>query len=142
MTNPAVPVELGFLGTYSAEGVAETDLEVELIPAADFQKRAADDPAFRVKLFDAVARRFADLERLIEDVALSSIAERLSMLEHNAQAPRGALERYRFLLEEYQVSLFAQTLKTSEPVSPKRLERAWADVTGAEDGTASRVARR
>jgi CRP/FNR family transcriptional regulator len=63
---------------YSAEGVAETDLEVEVIPAGEFQRRVADDLAFRQQLFGAVAARFADLERLVEDVALSSIAERLA----------------------------------------------------------------
>lgn len=33
-----------------------------------------------------------------------------------------ALQRYRWLLEEYRVSLFAQELKTAEPVSDKRLQ--------------------
>lgn len=39
--------------------------------------------------------------------------------------------RYRYLLEEYHVSLFAQVLKTARPVSPKRLEQAWRDVLAA-----------
>jgi ATP-dependent helicase HrpA len=43
-------------------------------------------------------------------------------------ARREAFLRYQFLLEEYQVSLFAQHLKTSVPVSTKRLERAWKEV--------------
>ncbi len=34
---------------------------------------------------------------------------------------------FRWLLEEYRVSLFAQVLGTSQPVSAKRLERAWQD---------------
>lgn len=63
---------------YSAEGVAETDLEIEIIPAASFQDKVASDAAFRAQLFNAVATRFYDLERLVEDVALSSIAERLA----------------------------------------------------------------
>lgn len=64
--------------TYSAEAVAETPLQLEVIPAGEFQTRVASDPAFRQQLFAAVAARFADLERLVEDVALSSIAERLA----------------------------------------------------------------
>lgn len=64
--------------SYSAEGVAETDLQIEVIPAAQFQDRVASDAAFRAQLFSAVAARFADLERLVEDVALSSVAERLA----------------------------------------------------------------
>ena len=63
---------------YSAEGVAETDLEIEVVPAAQFQERVAGDAAFRAQLFNAVAARFTDLERLVEDVALSSVAERLA----------------------------------------------------------------
>lgn len=63
---------------YSAEGVAETDLELEVIPVGEFRRRVAEDTAFREQLFSSVAARFADLERLVEDVALSSVAERLA----------------------------------------------------------------
>jgi ATP-dependent helicase HrpA len=36
------------------------------------------------------------------------------------------LADYRWLLEEYRISLFAQELRTAEPVSPKRLDSAWS----------------
>ena len=39
-----------------------------------------------------------------------------------------ALEQFRWMLEELRVSLFAQELKTSVPVSPKRLEALWEQV--------------
>ncbi len=39
-----------------------------------------------------------------------------------------ALDRYRWLLEEYRVSLFAQQLGTAEKASPKRLGEAWQSV--------------
>ena len=39
-----------------------------------------------------------------------------------------ALDRYRWLLEEYRVSLFAQHLGTAEKVSPQRLADAWAEI--------------
>jgi len=39
-----------------------------------------------------------------------------------------ALERFRWLVEELRVSLFAQELGTTEPVSERRLEAAWAQV--------------
>jgi ATP-dependent helicase HrpA len=39
-----------------------------------------------------------------------------------------ALELFRWMLEELRVSLFAQELKTSVPVSPKRLEALWEQV--------------
>jgi len=38
------------------------------------------------------------------------------------------LERYRWLLEEWRVSLFAQELKTREPISEKRLAEQWSRV--------------
>jgi ATP-dependent helicase HrpA len=38
------------------------------------------------------------------------------------------LSEYRWMLEELRVSLFAQELKTPQPVSAKRLERVWAQL--------------
>ena len=39
------------------------------------------------------------------------------------------LEEFRWLLEELRVSLFAQELRTPQPVSVKRLEKAWAQMS-------------
>ena len=38
------------------------------------------------------------------------------------------LTKFRWLLEEYRISLFAQTVGTLEPVSEKRLAKQWQDV--------------
>ena len=38
------------------------------------------------------------------------------------------LDEYRWLLEELRVSLFAQELRTPQPVSVKRLDKAWAQL--------------
>lgn len=38
------------------------------------------------------------------------------------------LAEYRWLLEEYRVSVFAQTLKTALPVSATRLDKLWAEI--------------
>ncbi|KPF51002.1 ATP-dependent RNA helicase HrpA [beta proteobacterium AAP121] len=43
-------------------------------------------------------------------------------------APHARLEEYRWLLEELRVSLFAQELRTPQPVSVKRLDKAWAQI--------------
>jgi ATP-dependent helicase HrpA len=40
------------------------------------------------------------------------------------------MEHFRWRLEELRVSLFAQELKTPEPVSVKRLEKLWSDILG------------
>ena len=39
------------------------------------------------------------------------------------------LEAFRWMLEELKVSLFAQELKTPVPVSFKRLEKAWQELS-------------
>ena len=39
------------------------------------------------------------------------------------------LEHYRWMLEEYRVSLFAQELKTQYPVSEKRLKTYWNEIS-------------
>lgn len=63
---------------YAAEGIAETDVVLEIIPPAQFHLMVAEDPAFRQQLFQAVAARFADMERLVEDVALTGLSARLA----------------------------------------------------------------
>jgi len=40
------------------------------------------------------------------------------------------LTAFRWQLEELRVSLYAQELKTPEPVSVKRLEKRWAEIVG------------
>ncbi len=64
--------------------------------------------------------------------------EELQQLHDKWQARREALARqnlvdevlwqYRWMLEEYRVSLFAQSLKTRMPVSDKRLRKLWEEV--------------
>ena len=39
-----------------------------------------------------------------------------------------ALARFRWMIEEFRVSLFAQELKTAHPVSAKRLDQLWAEI--------------
>ena len=63
---------------YSAEGIAETDIEFNLIKVSEFQRKISDDAQFRNRIFSAVAARFSDIERLVEDVALNSIEHRLA----------------------------------------------------------------
>jgi len=50
--------------------------------------------------------------------------ERNAMLK-SGQAGDAFLDEFRWLLEELRVALFAQELKTSSPVSVKRLQKMW-----------------
>jgi ATP-dependent helicase HrpA len=63
------------------------------------------------------AQRLAEL-RPIEQRFLKRVAE----LKGAADA---RLDEFRWLLEELRVSLFAQELRTPQPVSVKRLQKAW-----------------
>ncbi len=63
---------------YGAEGVAETDLEGELILAEHFSMRLAEDDAFRARIMSSVAARFTEYQELIEDVALTGFDARLA----------------------------------------------------------------
>ena len=64
------------------------------------------------------ASRLAEL-RPIEQRFLRMLAERKGVVD-------ARLEEFRWLLEELRVSLFAQELRTPQPVSVKRLEKAWS----------------
>jgi ATP-dependent helicase HrpA len=46
-------------------------------------------------------------------------------------APHSRLDEYRWLLEELRIGLFAQELRTPQPVSVKRLDKVWAQLASA-----------
>ena len=54
----------------------------------------------------------------------------LRRLQELKGRPDARLEEFRWLLEELRVSLFAQELRTPQPVSVKRLEKVWAQMQG------------
>ncbi len=63
---------------YSATGIAETELEGEIISYVAFRRLMETDHAFLSSVLAAVARRFADYVQLVEDVALTSFDARLA----------------------------------------------------------------
>jgi len=67
------------------------------------------------------AQRLAEL-RPVEQRYLRTLAERKG-------AADARLAEYRWLLEELRVSFFAQELRTPQPVSVKRLDKAWEQLT-------------
>jgi ATP-dependent helicase HrpA len=68
-----------------------------------------------------------DAQRLTELKPLEQKYWRL-VAERKGQADARMLE-FRWLLEELRVSFFAQELRTPQPVSVKRLEKAWAQLS-------------
>ncbi len=63
---------------YGAEGVAETEISGDLVPANEFHKKFANDAEFRDRIMASVATRFAEYQRLVEEVALTSFDARLA----------------------------------------------------------------
>jgi ATP-dependent helicase HrpA len=64
---------------------------------------------------------------LLLDRLWNQYTERRAWYERHEVLDEG-LDQYRWLLEEFRVSLFAQALGTRVPVSEKRLERAWQEL--------------
>ena len=67
------------------------------------------------------ASRMAEL-RPLEQRYLRTVIERKGVRDTR-------LDEFRWLLEELRISLFAQELRTPQPVSVKRLEKSWLQMT-------------
>jgi ATP-dependent helicase HrpA len=68
-----------------------------------------------------------DAQRLAEFKPLEQRWQR--RVAERRGAPDARLDEFRWLLEELRVSLFAQELRTPQPVSVKRLERVWTQLS-------------
>ncbi|KNZ33213.1 MAG: ATP-dependent helicase [Methylibium sp. NZG] len=68
-----------------------------------------------------------DADRLAE---LRPVEQRYwRVLAERRGTPDARLDEFRWLLEELRVSLFAQELRTPQPVSVKRLEKVWSQLS-------------
>lgn len=63
---------------YSAEGIAETDVEAMLIPRHDFDTLISLSKEFRAFIFDAYSKRIAELFVVIEEAAFKRMDIRLA----------------------------------------------------------------
>ena len=73
--------------SYSATGIAEADIEGEIVSHAAFRRMMETDTAFLSSVLGAVATRFSDYEQLVEDVALTGFDARLArVLRRQANA--------------------------------------------------------
>ncbi|WP_041523800.1 ATP-dependent RNA helicase HrpA [Gilvimarinus agarilyticus] len=95
--------------------------------------------------FQEYPRYLQAVNMRLEKAALNPQKDRLQMIEVEPHEERLAeylqlhgryqltenpdLMRYRWAIEEFRVSLFAQTLKTRFPVSGKRLNKLWLEAT-------------
>ena len=67
------------------------------------------------------AQRLAEL-RPLEQRCTRRVAEQKGVADTR-------LDEYRWLVEELRVSFFAQELRTPQPVSTKRLDKAWQQLS-------------
>ncbi|PCH64876.1 MAG: ATP-dependent RNA helicase HrpA [Gammaproteobacteria bacterium] len=79
--------------------------------------------------FQAIGQR---LDKLVSDPSrdrqwMTEVAPHWQRYLNNAQKRDPAeLDVYRWMVEEFRISLFAQGLKTAYPISAKRLDKQWA----------------
>jgi CRP/FNR family transcriptional regulator, anaerobic regulatory protein len=75
-----IQTTLGLLGSeaYSGEAIAETDLDLMLIPAADFKALIERSASFRTFVFKAFGRRMSDVTHTLEQVAFVRVEARLA----------------------------------------------------------------
>lgn len=137
----------------AAELLSAIDEETNLLPesAADLAEQIgwltplrylADTPSIHLaeypRYFNAIRKRLerarlrpTDDKRLLQPVRESwnRYAERIVRpLDFPPSCPE-LMAQYRWLVEEFRVSVFAQILGTAEPVSRQRLDRLWLQAT-------------
>ena len=50
------------------------------------------------------------------------------IMTHTSEERKRAIEDFRWMVEEYQIAVFAQNVKTTQPISPKRLEERYREI--------------
>jgi ATP-dependent helicase HrpA len=100
---------------------------LQLTPYAQLQHFPRYLKAVQLRLDKLRGDPARDAQRLAELRPLEQrYLRRLGELKGAADA---RLDEYRWLLEELRVSLFAQELRTPQPVSVKRLDKAWGQLS-------------
>ena len=83
------------------------------------------DRAQRLLITETLATTYAELVDMPQ-----AGAQVIQMAEMARPLFQRTADEYRWLMEELRVSLFAQELRTPQPVSGKRLDKAWAQLSG------------
>jgi CRP/FNR family transcriptional regulator len=66
--------------TYPASGYADGEVELLIVPPAEFRALVADDEAFRAFVFSEFGERMATLMQLVEAIAYQKLDQRLAAL--------------------------------------------------------------
>ncbi len=76
---------------YAASGIAETDVELLLVPPAEFDALIATDDVFRRHVFALFSDRVAGLMQIVEAIAYQKLDQRLAALLVNRDADGGEI---------------------------------------------------
>ena len=88
--------------------------------------RALDDRTVRIRLERARLSPSTDAEREARVAPYWNRYREAVTAKKPLHLNAAALADYRWMVEEYRVSVFAQELRTPTPVSPKRLDAFWS----------------
>ncbi len=88
-----IQTTLGLMGgeTYSGEAVAETDVDLALIPAPDFRQLIERSSSFRTFVFKAFGARMSDVTHTLEQIAFVRVEARLAAYLLNSADAHGHL---------------------------------------------------
>jgi ATP-dependent helicase HrpA len=133
---PTLAVARPLLVAAAAPTRADVESQLAVLLPAGF---ASTTPADRLRdlprYLKAIQQRLAKAvqdpardARLLRDVAPfeTKLREAMASAAKSGGELTPAREAFRWLLQEYRVSLFAQQLGTAVPVSAQRLTQAWA----------------
>jgi CRP/FNR family transcriptional regulator len=76
---------------YSASGIAESEVELLVIPPAEFDALVATDEVFRRHVFALFSDRLAGLMQVVEAIAYQKLDQRLAALLVNRDAESGEI---------------------------------------------------
>ncbi|MGB0692986.1 MAG: DUF3418 domain-containing protein, partial [Pseudomonadales bacterium] len=77
-----------------------------------------------------VQHRLDRYQRHRDEEAAAEITPLLDRWDALEEEDQGRLQKFRWMLEEFRISLFAQSIGTTTRVSSKRLEKEWESVMG------------
>ncbi|MDD5233285.1 MAG: DUF3418 domain-containing protein, partial [Syntrophales bacterium] len=95
-------------------------------------------PVYMSALLERAERGLLHLEKdRIENVAVKTFEERCEAIAGSVDPASSsdkvkAIEEFRWMLQEYRISVFAPKIRTLYPVSPKRLERKLEEISSMQ----------
>ena len=119
----------------------EIDAEVSLLLPSDFLTSYAMDrlteiprylKAIRIRAERAYASPQKDQAKAQQlTTHLARLKGAMETLDHGASPQKAEqIEEYRWMIEEFKISTFAPEVGTAYPVSAKRLEKKWEEISG------------